>query len=225
MLVLFTHAWTWGILVSIVWLFFILSILKRSKKIVMVFTFLTLALSFLIISLMFFSRIKPIMFKEFLSGYQEILPSFSFLYLLKLNETLTKTLISYVGGFLINPALFILALIGLFRIKDLKNEFNRIIFSWISITSIIALLVSSWLQWRLFYLMPLPILAALGLNSMLEFINWLYAKIAIKESFQEGLEHAKTINKLFTILIILLMLNYAFRSIYYSFASPNIFWA
>jgi hypothetical protein len=226
MLVLFTHPWTWGILVSIVGLFFILSIfnlvLKRKEE-NMLFTFSILIVSFLMVLLMFFSKINLAMFNEFLSSYQEIMPSISLSYLLKLNKTLTHTLIGYVGGFLMNPILFILAILGLFGIRDLKNEFNRMIFSWMAITSIGALLVNSWFQWRLFYLMPLPILAALGVNLILESINKLYSML--NKEFLENLKYVKIIHWLFMILIGISMLNYAFRSMYYLFASPNLFWA
>ncbi|MEM3506324.1 MAG: hypothetical protein QXT31_01515 [Candidatus Bathyarchaeia archaeon] len=168
MLVLFTHPWTWEILIVIVGLFFIISIfnfVKRKKEnIDLFFTLSILIISILIISLMFFSKINLIMFNEFLLSYQEIMPFISYSYLLKLNKTLTWTLIGYVGGFLMNPIMFILAILGLFSIRNLKNEFNRMPFSWITATSIGALLVSSWFQWRLFYLMPLPILATLGVH-------------------------------------------------------------
>lgn len=98
------------------------------------------------------------------------------------------------------------------------------LFSWITVTSIGTLFVDSWFQWRLFYLMPLPILAALGVKFLLgSILNKLYA-IMNEESFLEKMKCIKIINRLIIILIWLSMFNYAFRSMYYLFASPNLFW-
>ncbi|MGI0013760.1 MAG: hypothetical protein ACREBU_10010, partial [Nitrososphaera sp.] len=95
-------------------------------------------------------------------------------------ETLDFTLGAYVGGFLSNPVIIMLALIWALKGSYLRG-FDRVLFSAIFILSIPILFGTSVIQARLLYVVPLFVPAFLTLISSREIGNrvFLYALIAV----------------------------------------------
>ena len=77
------------------------------------------------------------------------------------DEILLTSYFAY-GGYAV-PLTYALALLGLYRLYLIQKPRVRLILSWMTITSVGLLLIPKLEQWRLLYMVPLEILAALGL--------------------------------------------------------------
>ena len=113
----------------------------------------------------------------------------------------------WVGGLFANPLLLLLAIAGMFALKVQENKFERFMALWIAIPSIILFTVSpeNFLFHRILYLMPIQILAAVGLQQLL-------LKMDTFDNGQNG--RSVRILKLVTTLVVLfLLLNYALRAV------------
>ena len=113
----------------------------------------------------------------------------------------------WVGGLFANPLLLLLAIAGMFALKVQENKFERFLALWIAIPSIILFTVSpeNFLFHRILYLMPIQILAAVGLQQLL-------LKMDTFDNGQNG--RSVRILKLVTTLVVLFLLfNYALRAV------------
>ena len=126
----------------------------------------------------------------------------------RFSQHLTLTLTEYVAGFLANPLIYFLAIVGALR-GSYRRSFERLLHSWLMPTSIVIPLITSLDQWRILYSMPFQILAALGIFQLTKRAGLLLPNEASRER--------ETISKLFKgsllCLIILSLFNYTARSI------------
>jgi len=121
---------------------------------------------------------------------------------------LSVTLSDYLGGFLASPLIYLLASIGALQ-GGYRRSFERLLYSWMIPTSIVFLLTRSIDQWRMLYLMPIQILAALGVFQLIK-----AAGLPLPEQeTRRGYVMTKLFKILLLCLIILSLFNYAARSI------------
>ena len=77
---------------------------------------------------------------------------------------LAFTLNYMVGGFMSAPVFYLAGLVGFvgLYVSDKTSARLRILCTWSAATSIPLLFAEQWIEWRLIYLMPIQILAGLG---------------------------------------------------------------
>ncbi|MEM3062361.1 MAG: hypothetical protein QW303_02275 [Nitrososphaerota archaeon] len=115
-------------------------------------------------------------------------------------SNLSYTLKFYVGGFFDAPLLYFLALIGVVNILKAKSVSKPLFTAWLIVCSLFAILSSLWMLWRILYLMPLQILAGLG-------VAWLASML------NDSSKAAKPAYIMLISLIIFNILNYTLRGI------------
>ncbi len=182
-LVLFSHPWTWGILMAIVITYaFVTSLLvkfgsQRSSinKRELVWP-MAVILSNLIFALIILLMAKNIPFisgahKGIHSGYVDIVKSFSIENFLNFRAILSSTLAFYVGGLFAIPPLLTLAILGVWASRNYSDRFNRLLLSWITIPLGLSLFTISFWQWRLLYIIPFQIPVSIGVFFIIEKIN------------------------------------------------------
>jgi len=121
---------------------------------------------------------------------------------------LSVTLSDFLGGFLASPLIYLLASIGALQ-GGYRRRFERLLYSWLIPTSIVFLLTRSIDQWRMLYLMPIQILAALGVFQLIKGAGLLLPE----QKTRRGYVMTKLFKILLLCLIILSLFNYAARSI------------
>jgi hypothetical protein len=220
-LVLFTHAWTWGVLIGVMLSYMAMTLIRLNKRIfksveskrefafilTVLLINLTPALAILLnLGLPFIPTPSPG------STYYDLLKAMNTANLKRLEPILLFTLTYYIGGFFATPHVYLLTALGAISIRDFKSSFNRLLASWLFVPSIIAVLMDSWFQWRLLYVLPCPILTALGLSCIIEKLE----KSSLFMDYTKADEKLLTLLKfLLTSLTVLLLFNYTLRSMSY----------
>jgi len=112
----------------------------------------------------------------------------------------------WVGGVFGNPLLVVLAVFGVFCFLDFAKRFNRLVLLWVTVPSLVLFGVSpsSFLFYRLVYLVPFQVLAAGG-------VYWLVCRLEKVTSAKKGWVFV-ALKIMAIILVVLFLLNYAFRS-------------
>ena len=101
-----------------------------------------------------FSRITPLNIVDFLK-----------------DDALLASYFAY-GGYA-TPFTYVLAMIGLYRLFESRENSSKLILSWATMASVGLLVIPKFEQWRLLYMMPLEILAAFGLLHSLRSLGFL----------------------------------------------------
>ncbi len=215
-LVLVTHPWTWVFLMGTLLTYSAITLIYRffKKDGTMLGKTCLTALAIIPINFVLaFSFFLVTPNSEFIRLSYLVWHSISIDRLFTLMPTLNFTIKFYVGGFFGNPNIYLFAVLGAFMLKDLKNEFNRLIVSILLPASILSILVDQFWQWRILYVVPYQIMTALGLAFII---------YALKKVLQTptGFSNAEKnlLNILQGILVLLLILsqfNYALRCMNY----------
>ncbi len=210
-LVLATHPWTWMFFMLILIIFTILTLghsflklgsLRIEKDSITVLIILSLNTILAIFLFLLIPR------SEFIKLSYSILNTISYEQLTAIITTLTVTIKLFVGGFFGNPILYLFAIFGTLMLQDLKRSFNRLILSILLATSTLSLLVGQFWQWRILYIIPFQILAALG---------YAFIVLVLKGSLpsNNNKSYRKNALKIFQVLLlttlILSQFNYALR--------------
>ena len=89
--------------------------------------------------------------------------------LLNLQSGLETMVESWVGGLFANPLLVFFAIVGMFSVVVFANRFSRLMFLWVMVPSLVLLVVSAenYMFYRVVYVVPLQVLAAIGMFWML----------------------------------------------------------
>jgi len=223
LLVLFTHAWTWAVLIAALGVQAILTALIARRRIVTEMTArrefrsaitiagisagFAVAILLAVLSLPVATGIR----QGILSSY-EIVKSMELKYALRIQYVLFKTIKTYVGGFLANGLLFSIAILGVWGTRKFSYTFQRILFSWLLVTSILTLLLDSWFQWRILYIVPYSLAAAVGIGLLARGI----LDFQLKTSPQRvDRVFACTLVAVIVIALFMALVNYTFRSIVY----------
>ena len=206
-LILITHPWTWAIILASLIAYLLFSyIFYHSDKIdsdqkinIRKTTVIILALNsvLLLILLGIFSS------GEFVKLSTEVLSAMNTKYLMGFLGVITYSLRFYVGGFLTHTIIIVLCILGLLTIKNLEKQFYRLFISLLFVAFIPMLLLDSWWQWRLLYMIPYHIPAALFM---------FYCLSASKRS---GIRYVAISIILFSLIVTLYSFNYTLRCLNY----------
>jgi hypothetical protein len=207
-LILATHAWTWIFLVMILLTYLVLKLgpmiirerdikLEKDCKTVL----LIILANVFIIAIMFLIMSRS----ELVQLSSEVLITFNFQNSIESFSILIFTIRYYVGSFFGNPIIFLFAIIGVFMLKDLKNNFRILIVSYLLVASMITIFVGQFWQWRILYMVPFQILAALG---------YAYIVCLMRSTYADRKSSKYVLNFFLVTLILWLILtqfNYALR--------------
>ena len=205
---LFTHPYTWDVLMALLFAYLIWETTKiirnHSKN-----KTPTLQLTTIIaLNITIFSVYSALPFGKSIaaSGAGFAAQSIVWPNITGLQEGLKTSVEMWVGGLFGNPTLLILAILGMAAVVGLTNKFGRLMYLWIMIPSMALFVVSSqnYMFYRIFYVLPVQVLAAMGLFWAFNFVETKYA-----------LKNNKTylLLKIAIIaLVFLVLLNYALRS-------------
>jgi hypothetical protein len=133
--------------------------------------------------------------------------------LLHLQNGLAIMVSMYVGGIFGNPLMIILAVAGMFSMISFTRsltKFHRIMLLWVIIPSVALVAIPAGqetLYYRLIYLIPLQILAAIGLYSILNKLKDMERKSKL------SVTHSYILRTLLFTLVVLFLLNYSLRSV------------
>jgi hypothetical protein len=207
MAVLLTHPYTWNILMAILFFYFIWIFLRgKSEKSEILF------LTFVLIANLSFYVVYTLMpFGKGVSNSGTILftatSNIGISNLLHLHDGLVSIIKNWVGGIFANPLLLILAIVGLFSMFDFRGRFNRMMLLWVMVPSLTLLAVSpDPFYYRLIYLIPIQIQAAVGLC-------WILDRIDLVRYSVESIETLRMLKMSIVILTVLFLLNYSLRSV------------
>jgi len=210
--VLYTHPWTWILLVMMILSAYIVTTLLliyfRKKDIhdyVWELKFLAALLAFNLV--MFYVKgLLNIGGGARIGGYINVKtfkPSLWNIFALK--YFLDRTFNWYVGGFYAYTPIIILAILGVFSILNYGDRYNRLLLNWMLISSAMAFVDFPW-QARFLYLTPFNIYVALGI---------LYSSDKLSRfSELKGQKHVATlIFWVFYASSLLFLMNYAVRCV------------
>lgn len=191
---IFTHYWTWGVMMGVLAIYLVLRAIRErgvriwffevgqprlSLSTAMVLLFLNIAAAAIILPYTFTFDIS---FRQVFTGSTRVDIGWTRTTFLDLLTTIWSTVsyerlsrvlgtISYSlnqvgGGFFNNPIVFALAILGMIFSKDYEERLVLLVASWVALTMILSLLIDPFLQWRLLYLLPYEIAAAMGIVSI-----------------------------------------------------------
>ena len=114
---------------------------------------------------------------------------------------------SWVGGLFANPLLVFFAIAGMFSIVVFANRFSRLMFLWVMVPSLVLLVVSAenYMFYRVVYVVPLQVLAAIGMF-------WMLSNFESAIGFRNS-KIAWVAKIAIFIVVVLLFANYALRSV------------
>jgi len=203
-IVLVTHAWTWAVTLASLGAFVVLSLLYRlstrrggSWNSTLRSCAIILG-SNLVLLLLIVSRFSA---GEFIHLSSEGVASMSLDNLATFPASFAFTVQYYVGGFITNPVIILFAIVGLLVVKKFDEKLRLFLLSMLIVTSIPLVLVGSWWQWRLLYMIPYQILAVLGI-------------VGVSQKLMEaGGRLAWLCQSLLMVTVLLSSFNYALRSL------------
>jgi hypothetical protein len=209
--VLYTHPWTWILLVMMILSAYIVTTLLliyfRKKDIQGYIWELKVLAALLAANLVMF-YVKGLLHvgsgAALVDGYIDVKtfkPSLWNAFALK--YFLDRTFNWYVGGFYGYPLIIILAIMGIFSIFDYEDHYCRLLLNWILVASAMIVVNFPW-QARFLYLTPFSIYVALGMMYSAEQLR----KFS-KSKDRKGM--ATIIFWIFFTLSIFLLLNYTIR--------------
>ena len=223
-LLLFTHGWTWGVIMAVVIAYLLLTLLRwrfdserrLGLKRESVFAFIVVASSVTPILLVFLalpaipSSVGAI--GAISSGYTEVLGSMSLSFLGNVWSVVVFTIIYYVGGFFGNPLIYLLGFLGAFKLLRIGSCSSRILVSWLALVSVGSILVDSWYQWRILYLLPFQVFASFGLKALI----YAARSLSLRALYAHRGDGSSPLFEFLLGLVVLLSLfNYALRSLNY----------
>ena len=176
LLVLVTHAWTWGLLIAFL---ACQAFLASDRRILLKGSSarrelaLTLAIPAISAALVAALLLGASSFPS-LSGVRSTiltapmyLGSLQFSNITELRYSLYETLTTYSPSFLANSWLYALAILGAWEARKYGGTFQRIIFSWLVVSSILIMLLDATYQWRILFTVPYYVAASLGIGSII----------------------------------------------------------
>jgi len=219
---LFTHGWTWGVVMAITMVCLSLTFLRwridaaRGLELKKEFVFAVVVLALCATPILLVFLALPLIplsvgaIAAVSSGYTEVLGSMSLSFLGDVWTVLVSTIAYYVGGFFGNPIIYLLGFLGVSRLLRAGSCSSRILFSWLALISAGSVLVDSWYQWRLLYLLPFQVFALFGLQILLDMTR----SLSIDVHHTHRREVSSLLFELLLVSVVLLSLfNYALRSL------------
>jgi len=206
---LFTHPYTWDVIVAVLlayllWQLLRLYLKRSSAKLhiiqlgsVLIFNFVAYG----IYSILPFGKGVTSGGVGF-AGRSLVFPN-----ILGLQDGLKTSAEMWVGGLYGNPLLLILAILGMIAIVGFASRFNRLMFLWVMLPSLVLFVVSSenYMFYRIFYVLPVQVLAAIGIFWVFRFFE---SKYLLNNSRRCWLCKVGLLS-----LVVLLFFTYALRSV------------
>ncbi len=223
-LLLFTHGWTWGVVMAVTLAYLLLTLLKwridvaRKLELTRESVFAVMVLVFCVSPVLLVFLALPLLptsvgaIAAVSSGYIEVVGSMSFSFLGNVWTVLVFTITYYVGGFFGGPLIYLLGFIGAFRLMRIGGCSNRVLFSWLALISIGAVLMDSWYQWRLLYLLPFQVFTLFGLQVIVDLAGLLSTDLGYTR--RDGWSSI-LFKLLLTLAVSFSLFNYALRSLNY----------
>jgi len=209
MAVLLTHPYTWDVLMAILILYSAWALMikkSRKKREVLLLTLLLAS------NIVFYTAYALAPFGKDLSNAEGtnlslVASGIGLSNLMNLQNNLALMVQSYVGGLFGNPLLILLAVAGVFSMFDFAKRFNRIMLLWVMVPSLALLAVApDPYYYRFLYLIPIQVQAAAGLL-------WTINKLEVLRGWFKTDRNLLTFKILIVMLAVLLLLNYALRSV------------
>jgi len=200
---LFTHSWTWGMAIGVLFTYLIITIIfKRERLGESRFESRYLLIVILVNVLAGVTRNyvlgRVVGDFETVNFAQETVSMGALVFLW---ENLMYTFLHTMYGFFVNPLALFLAVLGAFITVLDDRPVNRYLTSWLLASCIFFVLGSGWvIKSRILFNLPLPIFEAVGLASI---------GSVVQKVFESG--RTLTIKILVILLVLLVNLNYAFR--------------
>jgi hypothetical protein len=210
-----SHIWTWAVLIASLCLGSVLLVLdylhksetQRDHK-----AFKRLAAILVVVTL------PPLVLSLILPGFNGFLFSpgntvygiAEGMRLGRINQAwflISFTLAKYVGGLLAYPLAILLAIAGAIFLVRLSPRTSGLLLGWLIATSIVAVMLDSWYQWRVLYVIPFEIFAASAMTGILGTLNRISNRSHIAMGSSVFL--VKSLKVLMIILVILDSVNYA----------------
>ena len=223
-LLLFTHGWTWGVVMAVAATHLVLTVLRwridaaRRLELKREFVFAVVVSVFCIAPVLFVFSALPLIpsgvgaIAAVSSGYTEVLGSMSLSFLGNVWNVAVFTITYYVGGFFGNPLIYLLGFLGAFRLSRVGSPSSRILFSWLALISAGSVLMDSWYQWRLLYLLPFQVFALFGLQILVGMARSL--SLDVRDA-RRGEGSFLLFEFLLVLIVLLSLFNYALRSLNY----------
>jgi len=200
-LILYTHPWTWSFTMAILGLYFLVNLWhSKSEGLTQERRWEIKALILIFTINILFDFLKKLCFQipsGVETGYTTSLSMLNLLNPLLIRLNMQRTLVTMVGGYYANPLTYILSVTGIVLMLNFKDRFNKILVLWL-IVGCLTFIFSSWLQWRILYMLPFQVYSAMGLLAILKIVNG-----------QD--KTSKTLQTLIILLTYLIMANYALR--------------
>lgn len=211
-LILLTHPYTWDVVMAVLVLYFVWVVFRIFRKGIDEKADLKRVFAVLAINVGFYVVYSFLPFgKAVASGGSSFLglasPSLGLSAFVNLKHGLDYAVQSWVGGFFAAPLLIVLSSLGLFSVMDFSSKFNRLSALWVVVPSLLLFFFSpeSYFFYRILYLLPCQVLAALG-------VFWVFGKLDwLRKSRANKMVLLVKIGVL--VLVFLFLLNYALRSV------------
>lgn len=143
--------------------------------------------------------------------WQRFISSLNISKIVLLQPSLAKMAERWVGGAFGNPLIYSLGLIGASAFYNLRGNFNRLVLSWVALASLVIFAIIpnyEGLYYRIAFFIPFQIFAASGALKVGRWIQDLFGGADVKwQSFKKIAWMAAMV------LVILLMFNYALRTV------------
>lgn len=212
-LTLVAHPWTWAVIILVILTtllyLYVFDASSRSSSGRIAITFLASCVLPVILLSTLGSNFMPGLGSVLDAGFFQLVGSMSFVGLSHIVQNLMYTLRDYVGGILTHPQTLLLTLLGIFSLPRFNRRMSAILISWLAVTSVFMLFLGPDLAWRVLYLIPFELFAAVGTLALLGSLLCLAKQIEVKPTGP----YMKTVNILILALLILDCVNFAFKSI------------
>ena len=223
-LLLFTHGWTWGVVMAAVGAYLLLTFSKlrldavRRLELKRESVFAAVVMALCIAPILSVFLALPLLpssvgaIGAVSSGYTEVLGSMSLSFLWNVWNILVFTIMYYFGGFYGNPLIYLLGFLGMSRLLKVGGCSSRLLFSWLALISAGSVLLDSWFQSRLFYLIPFQVFAVFGLQIIVDMVRSFRLNVGY---VHRGDVYHLLFEFLLVLVVLLSLFNYALRSLNY----------
>jgi hypothetical protein len=145
------------------------------------------------------------------SLWQAMIASLSLSKLALLPTSLSHMADFWVGGAFGSPLIYLLGILGMATMADLKRDFNRIVFCWVLVPFLIIFAIVPGMEpyyYRIAYVIPFQILVAIGASWLL---LWVGRMLGPAEPKPAKITHARLLQIMLLSLLALLLFSYALR--------------
>jgi hypothetical protein len=172
LLIMVTHAWTWAMLMMILAFDLLLSARTRSPRL------WSSAKGKVFVASALVGLVFYVIGGGFFTAFRDAV-NFGLSWALAANlrspttyfNNLQLTLTNYAGGIFSNWLLLALSIVGVLGLRVMSKEARTLLQSWLLSPLLIMVFLSSDVQWRLLFLIPYNILAAIGLLKILSVLR------------------------------------------------------